>query len=188
MADTAASADRPAPPDRDPDRDYAPLGAPGQWAEAHACLALLFQKHGRRLDGVRQWASHVRASVEPLFPVFEGFCREAIRYCPATCCAHAIVDFDFKDLLFWYALNLLPPPRPIRTLQSERCSYLGSTGCRLDRIMRPFICTWYYCPQFMDLFYRLPSREQRRLSGLMSAAQAGRKEMEAEFIRVTAGD
>lgn len=66
--------------------------------------------------------------------------------CVDVCCRRATIWFDRKDLIYIYLLtNDFPPDRVTRTKEGA-CCFLGDTGCRLPRMHRPFICTWYICP------------------------------------------
>ena len=155
------------------------------WHEAHQCLDMLFEKHGSGLDVVRDEAGRAGDKLQQLFPLFDDFCARVCPRCRAVCCLEARVAYDFKDILFLHALGLPPPPHQLRRHDGEHCRYFEPEGCRLERILRPFICTWYYCAPMIDLFRGLPARQQRRMSGLMMEVQEHRRRMEDEFIRRT---
>lgn len=157
------------------------------WAEVHACLNHLCRRHYAELGPMRGGAFGMAMRLNLIFPVFDEFCAHVCQECAAPCCLNALVAFDFADLLLMHAINLEIPPHQIRRHDNEHCRYLGPTGCSLERIRRPFVCTWYYCAPMLDLLRERPAREQRRLTGLMSEAQALRRTMENEFVRVTAG-
>jgi len=158
-----------------------------EWREAHQTLALLFRKHGRSLDHVRETALKIRVCLEELFPLFDELTARTCPDCRAVCCQLARVEYDFKDLLFMHALKLTPPPHQLRRHDREHCRYLTSEGCCLARIIRPFVCTWYFCAPMLNLYRELPPRDQRHYSGLMAEIQQGRRDMEDGFIRMVIG-
>jgi hypothetical protein len=157
------------------------------WDEVHTCLKRLGQTYGAELGIMRGAAFGMAMRLNLIFPVFDLFCEQVCVDCSGPCCLNALVAFDFADLLLMHALSLEIPPHQIRRHDNEHCRYLGPAGCTLERIRRPFVCTWYYCAPMLELLRERPAREQRRLTGLMSEAQAFRRTMENEFIRVTAG-
>lgn len=168
-----------------------PLGFPdffwaaeAEWREAHWTLDQLFQKYAPALGRVRESARQARENLEQHFPLFDRFAAQLCPDCVAACCLHARVAYDFTDLVFMHALSLTPPPHQLRRHDREHCRYLGDKGCALPRILRPFICTWYYCAPMLELFRQEPPRDQRRYSAMMSEAQRCRRMMEEEFIRV----
>ena len=157
------------------------------WNEVHACLERLCRTYHVELGMMRGAAFGMAMRLNLIFPVFDLFCEQVCVECRGPCCLNALVAFDFADLLLMHALSLEIPPHQIRRHDNEHCRYLEPTGCTLERIRRPFVCTWYYCAPMLELLRERPAREQRRLTGLMSEAQALRRKMENEFIRITAG-
>jgi hypothetical protein len=155
-----------------------------EWREAHETLAYLFKRRGAALDTVRYLARQIRQELQPLFELFDRLAPMCCPGCETVCCLVARVEFDFKDLLLLHALDLTPPPHQLHRHEDEHCRYLGPHGCGLPRLMRPFVCTWYFCAPMLELYRREPPRTQRFLSARMSAAQGNRREMETEFIRV----
>ena len=157
-----------------------------QWEEANATLDYLFELHGPLLDEVRKNAGLARSNLEAIFPVMERYAQLVCPSCRAVCCLVARVAYDFRDLLFIHALNLTPPPHQLRRNDDEHCRYLTEVGCSLPRLVRPFVCNWYYCAPMLELFYQSPTRAQRRLSSLMSGAQLYRSQMEDQFCQLVA--
>jgi len=155
-----------------------------EWQEAQDTLAYLFVRYDSAWERVRQLARQTRDNLDPLFAYFDEFTARVCPDCRAVCCREARVAFDFKDLLFIHALDLTPPPHQLRRHHREPCRYLGPEGCRLPRILRPFICTWFYCAPMLELFRQQPARVQRDLSFRMALVQRNRVLLEDEFIWV----
>jgi len=164
-----------------------PWALASEWREVHRTLDYLFERHGPALDDVRNLARQIEAGLQPLFELFDRMAAVCCPGCRTVCCFVARVEFDFKDLLLFHALDLTPPPHQLRRLNDEHCRYLGPDGCALPRLMRPFICTWYYCAPMLKLFREEPPRAQRFYTQRMTAMQEARRRMEAEFIRVVTG-
>lgn len=67
--------------------------------------------------------------------------------CADVCCQRATLWYDMKDLLYIYLLTGTLPKEQITRNEAGACCNLEATGCRLQRMHRPFICTWYICPE-----------------------------------------
>ncbi|MBU2547741.1 MAG: hypothetical protein KKB20_04970 [Proteobacteria bacterium] len=158
-----------------------------EWRQAHETLAYLFDRYGPVADPVRLFAGQARQGLEVLFPMFDRFAEAVCPDCDSICCLKARVDYNFTDLVFMHALGLTPPPRQIREREDQPCRYLSPAGCTLPRILRPFVCTWYFCAPMLELYRRLPPRTQRMRSALMREVQRNRNDMEAEFMRIVTG-
>ena len=158
------------------------------WREAHQTLDFLFGSYGSRMDPVREAARTAGQNLEILFPVFDRISGLVCPTCTKVCCLEARIAFDFRDILFIHALGLDIPPYQLRRSDEESCRYLGVTGCRLPRISRPFICTWYYCAPMLEHYYQFHAKEQRRLTRAMTGAQTCRKIMEECFIMIQTTD
>ena len=153
------------------------------WRQAHNCLKLLFDQYGSALDPVREAALEVRTNLREHFVFFDRYGVAVCPGCREACCRHARAAFDFKDLLFMHSLGLSIPPHQTRRREDETCRYLDVHGCRLERIERPFICTWYYCAPLLDLLRHLPAETRQNLDHGMAAAKQARQRMEEVFIR-----
>ena len=88
------------------------------------------------------------------------------------------------DLIFLHLTRQQVHPHQPRPAPGRACAYLTPKGCRLPRLSRPWLCTWYICPaQTLRL-----SRESRgTLEGKILEIKALRREMEAAYIRAVAG-
>jgi hypothetical protein len=93
--------------------------------------------------------NHVSAIAQKLVVVdhlFEGLCELTCTSCTDLCCTRATVWYDYRDLLFHYIHTKTIPARQIIREKGQNCPQLTVSGCRLQRLHRPFICTWYLCP------------------------------------------
>jgi hypothetical protein len=124
--------------------------------------------------------------LESIFSLLDDLCLETCPRCPSPCCLHASPWFDFRDLIF---LNLntlaIPVSQSIETL-NETCRYVSPRGCTLDRISRPWICTWYLCSVQTANLKSRRSHQREDLMLAINEIKVLRKEMEDAFIRVVA--
>ena len=118
---------------------------PDEWREVNRATAHLFARLGPRLDRVRSLAARVQADLEAATPTLERLTARECPSCRSVCCVDARPTFELKDIIRLHALGLSVPPHQLRRNNGESCLYLGPTGCRLERELRPFICTWWLC-------------------------------------------
>jgi len=156
------------------------------WQEANRCIDGLIRHHAAKLSSAAALADLARVRLESIFSILDDLCIETCPHCPDPCCLHARPWFDYRDLLFFH-LNAVAPPasQPIEFLQAN-CRYLSFRGCTLERISRPWICTWYLCPVQSRNLYVRRSHHRKDLSSGLKEIKVFRKQMEASFIQVTA--
>ncbi len=124
----------------------------------------------------------MRRRLESIFPLMDRLCRETCPDCINTCCRRAWVWADFKDLLFLHLDGIPVPHRQLLGREVDHCRYESPVGCRLDRLQRPFVCTWYLCPAQTRLLDHQPA-EKRNLSRVLEQIKNDRKRMEASYIQ-----
>jgi len=97
-------------------------------------------------------------------------------------CKRAVVRYDLRDLVFLHlGQNGLPLGQPAPKA-GETCSCLGEKGCMVDRLMRPFMCTWYLSPGQMAVVRREKSWREYGLPERLREIQKDRKELEKRFL------
>jgi hypothetical protein len=163
-----------------------PWSSDSEWQEINAVLADLIRRRRSRLDRPRRMAQMIEARLTRLFGMMEGLCRRTCAYCPNPCCLHAKVWLDFTDLVFLHLTgHPVPERQPIRRYE-EVCCYWQARGCRLARISRPWICTWYLCPAQTSRIRRRPVVEYRGLEDEIRGIQAARRGFEGVFLEMMA--
>ena len=155
------------------------------WQEANRSIDGLIQRYAGMLSSAVTLAGLVRVRLESIFNILADLCHNTCPRCPDPCCLHARVWFDYRDLLFFH-LNAMaiPASQPIET-PNTTCRYLGFRGCILDRVFRPWICTWHLCPVQTGHLSNSCSHDGKNLSSVLNEIKALRKEMEQAFIDVT---
>lgn len=160
-----------------------PWNTIGLWREANTFLARTISNDDSALADCRRQARQARRLLESLFPLMDALCRRTCPDCTNICCRRAWVWVDFRDLLFFHLAGIPVPDRQLVSERGDHCRYAGSAGCRLDRLQRPFVCTWYICPAQTRLLDNR-SKEKRGLSSALEQIKNLRKKMESAFIRV----
>ena len=158
-----------------------PWGTNALWREANTSLNLNVDRHRHRLTDACQLASGLRDRLRSIFPLMDRLCQGTCPECTDICCRHAWVWADFRDLLFYHLAGIPVPDGQLLNQRGGHCRYASPSGCRLDRLQRPFVCTWYVCPAQTRLLRDQPE-EQARLSAILEQIKDERRRMEALFI------
>ena len=154
------------------------------WKAAKWNLDYLIRLYRPELDRAVNFARKIQFRLESIFPLMDDLCAVTCPWCPDPCCLAAKVWVDFKDLLFLHLSYCQIPPVQLLNDLKKKCRYSSPKGCTLPRISRPWACTWYLCPTQMANLRKRPLAMQNMFSHAVQAIKNGRKEMEAEFIRV----
>ncbi|MBR9985771.1 MAG: hypothetical protein KFF68_07670 [Desulfosarcina sp.] len=160
----------------------APWNTRPLWQEANTSLAYTICQNQPLLVESHQQAQRMRRRLESIFPLMDHMCRKTCPDCTDVCCRRAWVWADFKDLLFLHLAGIPVPDQQLLDRQGNHCRYESSEGCRLDRIQRPFVCTWYLCPAQTRLLDHQPA-EKHNLSRILEQIKNDRKRMEASYIQ-----
>ena len=159
-----------------------PWNTPALWQAANAALSASLQRNWLSMTDLIREAHTIRRHYEALFPIMDNLCHRTCPACTENCCRRAWVWADFKDLLFMHLADIAVPPQQLLRNQGDRCRYAGSAGCQLDRLQRPFICTWYLCPAQSQRLDRQPTAK-RKLACILDQIKKDRKRMEAAYIQ-----
>ena len=152
------------------------------WQEANACLADTMQQNQSVLAEPHRQAQRMQRRLEWIFPLIDRLCRKTCPDCKNICCRRAWVWADFKDLLFLHLAGIPVPDQQLLDRQGGHCRYGSPDGCRLDRIRRPFVCTWYLCPAQTHILRKRPA-EMQILQESLKKIKGLRQTMEMSFIR-----
>jgi hypothetical protein len=163
-----------------------PWNTPTLWTEANASLARSAAGNRHRLTDAYQTADRLRDLLLSIFPIMDDLCQQTCPDCTDICCQHAWVWADFRDLLFWHLAGIPVPDHQPLSRRGEHCCYTSSRGCRLERLQRPFVCTWYICPAQTRLLQGHPE-QQARLSAVLQQTKDERRQMEDQFIQAVSG-
>ena len=126
-------------------------------------------------------AKEITHKIELADILLESLCKKTCNLCTDPCCVKATVWYDFRDLLYLFLSTQTLPAQQLIRKKGQCCPKLGPNGCTLKRHQRPFICTWYLCPD-----QKRPGNAgktmQDDLADLLSELKNERKRMEREFL------
>jgi hypothetical protein len=161
-----------------------PWASRKSWQAANQAIDYHCRLYPADLELSKILAQRIELCLNSVFKILDDLCKDSCPWCPEPCCLSASVWFDFKDLLFLhFNQKPIPPCQPKWDLKSP-CCYLGSRGCRLPRIARPWICTWYLCPtQTAKLRKDYPAKREL-LKQAFARIKADRILLEREFIQM----
>jgi hypothetical protein len=152
------------------------------WREANASLSQSVSHHRHRLSEALRLASSLRGHLMSIFPIMDSLCQLTCPDCADICCRHAWVWADFKDLLFLHLAGIPVPDRQLVGRRGDHCRYASPQGCRLERLQRPFVCTWYICPAQTRTLSKQPA-EKERLTTVLKQIKDDRQLLEGRFIQ-----
>jgi hypothetical protein len=161
-----------------------PWDTPAQWAEINQTFGHLLQRRRTDLGPARNIARQIESKMADLFPLMADLCRHTCPECEEPCCRVAILWYNFQDLLFLHLTEqAVPKSQPLRRFQ-EPCRYLGPRGCILDRMARPWICTWYICPPQTARLRKMGRSRRQETDAAIEEIKALRHNMEEIFIEI----
>ncbi|WP_319407134.1 hypothetical protein [uncultured Desulfosarcina sp.] len=163
-------------------RSSVPWNTRALWQEANASLATTVRQNRSVIAESRRQAHQIKCLLELTFPHMDRLCRTSCPDCTDICCQRAWIWADFKDLLFCHLAGIPVPDRQLLGRQEDHCRYGGPAGCRLERIRRPFVCTWYLCPAQTQRLRKEPA-ELQTIQETLRQIKGLRQKMERSFIR-----
>ncbi len=131
---------------KDPVDGLIPWATAAAWRECRLSLTRTIAAAGADLDEAVAIAGRIVHRYDRAGDLFDELAGASCAVCPQPCCRDARVWLDFKDLLLIHLGGLSPPSGQLRVGWWGRCRYLTSHGCTLLRAVRPWVCTWYICP------------------------------------------
>ncbi len=134
------------------------------------------------LDVAEKHAAGIARRLASVDLLFEDFCRNTCSSCTDSCCTRATVWYDFCDLLFLYLSGKSLPAQQLVRRKGQSCPQLSVNGCCVERTRRPFICTWYICPEQTKMSQSLGESRYHELSTLLQEIKIERKAMERAFV------
>ncbi len=158
-------------------------------------MPIILERHGETLSPIDRLivprrrkmvhapslAWEIHRGFSSIFPLLDELCAETCPWCPDSCCARAVIWFDIKALPVLPFLGRPPPAAQPRPTPSSVCRHLGPGGCRLPRMARPWICTWYLCPTQKGALAKKSPGARQSLESAIREIKKARKAMAAEF-------
>jgi hypothetical protein len=138
--------------------------------------------HIRNHRSARRKAAAIADLIARLDPPMARLSRATCPDCSAPCCLHATLWYDLADLLMMGFARLPWPEGQPMAAVGAHCRYLGPAGCRLPRIRRPWICTWYLCPRQTARLKASRGSERHVIEAALAGIKQLRKGLERDFI------
>ena len=160
-----------------------PWASRAEWLEINRSFAHLIERLGDALNPAREAAARMERGLVSLFPLMDDLCASTCPDCADSCCRVATLWYNFDDLLFLHLRDIAPPDGQPMTGLHQSCRFLGPVGCRLHRLQRPWICTWYICPPQTRMLRHRGRALPREVEAIVADIKAARREMEAAFLR-----
>ncbi|MBW2488151.1 MAG: hypothetical protein JRE72_12060 [Deltaproteobacteria bacterium] len=161
-----------------------PWASRQSWRAAHQAIRYHLRRHAADLKPLNIRAQTLESCLKAVFTILDELCAASCPWCPDPCCLKASVWFDFKDLLYMHFNQLSIPPCQPKTNLKNPCCYHGHRGCRLPRINRPWICTWYLCPTQMAILRKDHPAERESLKQAFSQIKSERNQLESDYFRI----
>jgi hypothetical protein len=90
-------------------------------------------------------AEELREAFDIVSPFIEKHTALVCLDCESVCCKDKHGRYDENDLVFLRALGVEIPPDIPDMEESDGCRYMTEKGCSLERWMRPYRCTFFFC-------------------------------------------
>jgi hypothetical protein len=95
-------------------------------------------------------ARALKEALDALNPFIQHHTTLVCPLCEEVCCINKHGDHDDGDMMFISALESeMPVSKPGRN-DTDPCRFLHENGCCLERWMRPFRCTWFFCDPLLE--------------------------------------
>ena len=162
-----------------------PWASAAAWRECQLSLQTTIAASRMDLGPAVDMARRILHRYDLAGELFDALAGVVCEVCPRPCCLDARVWLDFKDLLLIHLSGLEPPPGQLRQGWWARCRYLTSHGCVLPRPARPWVCTWYICPDQRRALQRDIPGGPAHLARWWHEIASLRDRMEAAFLAAT---
>jgi hypothetical protein len=158
------------------------------WAEVVFSISRAVEAMGSKADAMKIISQQIVQAYADIDTVLDMVCLMSCPACSEVCCSRATVWYDLKDLLTVYLNAGEFYDKQIYRRPDRSCCNLTPSGCRLIRAERPFICTWYICPDQKNVFNQMLDKDQR--SGFfrwIDDRKKARKELEQLYVKTVCG-
>lgn len=152
-----------------------------QWHSATVFLGLVFNNERNALNTVAECARELREGLHAVSPFIQEHTASVCPACREVCCINVHGYYDRHDLIYIYALGLKPPDYGIGLRDGDPCQFLSGDGCRLERSVRPFRCSWYFCLALIQHMENGPARPYRKFMNRFQEVVDLRRRMLDEF-------
>ncbi len=171
-------------------QDNIPWQKSQDWKQVFESIKRIDNLYSHKMKTIRKMAKQIRCHYDQISESIEKVCLQTCPNCTDICCIRATIWFDFKDLLYvYFGLDTFPAAQIIkkRSATFSACNCLSKKGCKLLRMERPFVCTWYFCPAQTTYLCDNDIRVKMAIDDHLKEIKALRQKMEDTFILVASG-
>ena len=93
----------------------------------------------------KEIAGEIKEAFDLVSPFIEKHTLLVCPDCIKVCCADKHGRYDNDDLLFLNSLGIDVSQNGHERNEEGSCRYITENGCKLERWMRPFRCTFFFC-------------------------------------------
>jgi hypothetical protein len=160
-----------------------------EWEQVFLSIKKINDLYGQKLVNIYKTALQIRQKFEEMSGPIEKVCSRTCIYCDDICCIRATIWFGLKDLLYiYFGLNKFPAYQIIKNSSGNRkkaCCHFSEKGCMLERLERPFVCTWYFCSEQKKYLALHHQKTKPTIDKSLMEIKDLRNKMEEEFIRIS---
>jgi hypothetical protein len=122
-----------------------PWSHQADWEEMLQFTGNICEELGESRVEVMRHINDIISDYEDLEASLSHLCAATCPACENVCCTKATVWYDQRDIIVYHLATGFFPEKQVSRSVTGACCHLGPGGCRLPRLERPFICTWYIC-------------------------------------------
>jgi len=93
----------------------------------------------------KELAKDLREAFDLVSPFIEKHTAIVCPGCENVCCKDKHARYDENDIIFLTALGIDIPSDDPGLEESDGCRYMTDKGCELERWIRPYRCTFFFC-------------------------------------------
>lgn len=154
---------------------------PDDFQQKLAKLRLFFQQNHQKLTPMADAAQTYKEAMELVSSFTEEYTQKTCPYCGTVCCAQKHGLPEFGDVAAFLSLGYEIPSYDLNRPLSGACQFMGKRGCILERIVRPYRCTWYFCDPLLTQIEIGPTAHYNQFIKLVQRLSETRGRMLAIF-------
>lgn len=148
------------------------------WQEMLGFTAATCEQLGDSRVEIMQYIDDIVAIYNDLDNSLNNLCAATCPACEDVCCIKATVWYDRRDIIVYHLVTGSFPKKQVSRSAAGICCHLGQNGCRLPRLERPFICTWYICAAQLAMLRNKMSTPVTKIQEQIQQIKETRKKIE----------
>lgn len=140
------------------------------------------------LDRVKKLARDLFHFINTVDPFIQKHTETVCAVCTAVCCTNKHAYYEYEDIIYILSLGLETPVYGNSGADSDPCRFMGSNGCTVSRLLRPYRCTWYFCAPLLENMQNDSAVAYRKFIGSLEEITRKREDMLNAFIELIQKD